>query len=161
MSTITRLVGNSQQMSEPIAMSAQPTMVTFRFTEQVEKLHLGHQPTKLAADVANYVRHHLSEPISTEKMAEEFYLSRPYLSTKFKQETGETLTDFILREKTEAAKRLLRYSDRSAAAIGVYLGFSSHSHFIRVFKKYEGITPNEFREAHCSARPAARTGGDT
>lgn len=115
------------------------------FTEQVEKLHLGHHPTKLATDVANYVRHHLSEPISTEKMAEEFYLSRPYLSAKFRQETGETLTDFILREKTEEAKRLLRYSDKSASAIGTYLGFSSHGHFIRVFKKYAGVTPNEYR----------------
>ncbi len=115
------------------------------FTEQVEKLHLGHHPTKLAADVAYYVRHHLSEPISTEKMAETFYLSRPYLSAKFRQETGETLTDFILREKTEEAKRLLRYSDKSASAIGAYLGFSSHGHFIRVFKKYAGMTPNEYR----------------
>jgi AraC-like DNA-binding protein len=115
------------------------------FTEQVEKLHLGHHPTKLATDVANYVRQHLSEPISTEKMAGEFYLSRPYLSAKFRQETGETLTDYILKEKTEEAKRLLRYSDKSASAIGTYLGFSSHGHFIRVFKKYAGMTPNEFR----------------
>ncbi len=117
------------------------------YTEQVEKLHRGQHPSKLMTDVANYVRHHLSEPISTEKMAEEFYLSRPYLSAKFKRETGETLTGFILREKTEEAKRLLRYSDKSAAAIGAYLGFSSHGHFIRVFKKYAGQTPNEFRDA--------------
>ncbi|MBR6978198.1 MAG: hypothetical protein IKH74_07350 [Lachnospiraceae bacterium] len=39
------------------------------FTEQVEKLHRGKHATRLATDVANYVRHHLSEPISTEKMA--------------------------------------------------------------------------------------------
>ncbi len=124
--------------------------IILEFTEQVEKLHLGQQTTRLAADVANYVRHHLSEPISTEKMAEEFYLRRPYPSAKFKQETGETLTDFILREKAEEAKRLLRWSDKSAASIGAYLGFSSHSHFIRVFKKYAGVTPSEFREKHCS-----------
>ena len=129
-------------------MNLQYNMI-LEFTEQVEKLHLGHHPTKLTTDVANYVRHHLSEPISTEKMAEEFYLSRPYLSAKFRQETGETLTDFILREKTEEAKRLLRYSDKSASAIGSYLGFSSHGHFIRVFKKYVGMTPNEYRvKAH-------------
>ena len=78
-------------------------------------------------------------------MAETFFLSRPYLSAKFRQETGETLTDYILREKTEEAKRLLRYSDKSASAIGAYLGFSSHGHFIRVFKKYAGMTPNDFR----------------
>ena len=116
------------------------------FTEQVEKLHRGKHATRLATDVANYVRHHLSEPISTEKMAAELFMSRPYLSAKFKKETGETLTGYVLREKTEEAKRLLRYSDKPAAAIGAYLGFSSHGHFIRVFKKYAGVTPNEYRE---------------
>ncbi len=116
------------------------------FTEQVEKLHWGKHESKLALDVANYVRRHLSEPISVEAMAEEFFLSRPHLSTKFKQETGVTLTDFILNEKTEEAKRLLRYSEKSASAISAYLGFSSQSHFARVFKKYAGCTPNEYRE---------------
>ena len=115
------------------------------FTEQVEKLHRGKHTTKLALDVANYVRHHLSETISVDAIAEELYLSRPYLSSKFRQETGQTLTDFILSEKTEEAKRLLRYSDKSASAIASYLGFSSHGHFCKVFKKYAGMTPNEYR----------------
>lgn len=116
------------------------------FTEQVEQLHRGKHTTKLSLDVANYVRHHLSEPVSVDAMAEEFFLSRPYLSSKFKQETGQTLTDFILSEKTEEAKRLLRYSDKSASAIASYLGFSSHGHFIKVFKKYAGLTPQEYRD---------------
>ncbi len=118
------------------------------YTEQVEKLHRGRYPTKLATDVAVYIRHHLSEPISVDEMAEEFYMSRPYLSAKFKKETNMTLTDFILNEKTEEAKRLLRYSDKSASAIAAYLGFSSHGHFCKVFKKYAGLTPNEYREKH-------------
>ena len=118
------------------------------FTEQVEKLRRGRHATKLALDVANYVRHHLSEPISVERMAEAFFLSRPHLSAKFKRETGVTLTDFILNEKTEEAKRLLRYSDKSQAAISSYLGFSSQAHFARTFKKYAGMTPNEYREKH-------------
>lgn len=118
------------------------------YTEQVEQLHRGKHMTKLSLDVANYVRHHLSEPVSVDAMAEEFFLSRPYLSSKFKQETGQTLTDYILNEKTEEAKRLLRYSDKSAAAIAAYLGFSSHGHFCKVFKKYTGLTPNEFRDSN-------------
>ncbi len=126
-------------------MNLQYSMI-LEFTEQVSNLHHGNTSSKLVTDAANYVRRHLSEPISTEHMAEALYMSRPYLSAKFKKETGETLTDFILREKTEEAKRLLRYSDKSAAAIAAYLGFSSHSHFIRVFKKYAGVTPNEWRE---------------
>ena len=120
--------------------------MVLEFTERVEKVRRGANPTKLAVDVANYVQRHLSEPIRTEAMAREFYLTRTHFSAKFKKETGMTPTDFILTEKTEEAKRLLRYSDKSAAAIGTYLGFSSHSHFVRVFKKYAGITPNAYRE---------------
>ena len=126
-------------------MNLQYNMI-LEFTEQVEQLHRGKHSTKLALDVANYVRHHLSEPISVDEMAEELFLSRPYLSAKFKQETGQTLTDFILNEKTEEAKRLLRYSDKSASAIAAYLGFSSHGHFCKVFKRYAGLTPQEFRD---------------
>ena len=118
------------------------------FTEQVEKLRRGANATRLSIDVANYVRHHLSEPISVEKMAGEFFLSRPYLSSRFKRETGRTLTDFILSEKTEEAKRLLRYSDRPLSAVSAYLGFSSHGHFSRVFRKYADMTPGEYREKH-------------
>lgn len=118
------------------------------FTERVERLHLGGQPGKLAAAVANYVQHHLSEPISTEALAQSLFMGRSYLSTKFHRETGVKLNDFILQQKTEEAKRLLRYTDRSAAAIGDYLAFSSPAHFTRVFKKYVGMTPNEYRNRH-------------
>ena len=82
------------------------------------------------------------------KMAEVLFMSRPYLSRKFKEKTGESLTDFILYEKTEEAKRLLRYSDKPITAISSYLGFSSPSHFSRVFKARVCITPGEYREKH-------------
>lgn len=118
------------------------------FTEQVERVRHGGQATKLAIDVANYIQRHLSEPISADALAKEFYLSRTHFSAKFKKETGETLTDFILKEKTEEAKHLLRYSDKTVLQISGYLGFSSHGHFSRVFKKYAGLTPNEYREKH-------------
>lgn len=116
------------------------------FTQRVERIRLGKRPSKLAIDVANYIQHHLSEPITVEALAKELYLSRPYLSRKFIEETGESLTDFILKEKTQEAKRLLRYSDKSLTAISSFLGFSSQSHFSRVFKKYSGSAPGEYRE---------------
>lgn len=118
------------------------------FTERVEKIRLGKHPTKLALDVANYIQHHLSEAITTEQIAEFLFISRSRLSTKFKAETGIALNEFILKEKIEEAKRLLRYSDKSVLAISSFLGFSSQSHFAQVFKKYTGKTPNEYRELH-------------
>lgn len=116
------------------------------YTERVGRLRRGKTPSRLAADVANYVQHHLSDAIKTEDIARALYISRPYLSKKFKEDTGETLADFILKEKTEEAKRLLRYSDKSLTAIGSYLGFSSPSHFSRVFRAYTGSSPREYRE---------------
>ena len=103
-------------------------------------------PSKLVLDVTAYIRRHLSEPITTEQIAAALFLSRSRLSVKFKQETGQNLIDFILKEKTDEAKRLLRYTDKPAAAISAYLGFSSQSHFSRVFKKYAGCQPNEYRK---------------
>ncbi|MCF0142158.1 MAG: AraC family transcriptional regulator, partial [Parasporobacterium sp.] len=116
------------------------------YTERVERIRLGKRPTKLAIDVTNYVLHHLSEPIKTEDIARALYLSRSRLSTKFKEETGETLTDYILKEKSIEAKRLLRYTNKTIISISEYLGFSSPGHFSRVFRKYIGLTPNEYRE---------------
>ena len=120
------------------------------FTERVERLHLGETSGKLAAAAANYVQQHLSEVISTEALARSLFMGRSYLSAKFHRETGMKLNDFILRQKTEEAKRLLRYTDRSAAAIGEYLAFSSPAHITRVFKKYAGLTPNEYRGKYSS-----------
>lgn len=117
------------------------------FTERVERLRFGKRPTRLVLEVSNYIQHHLSDAITAEDIAAHLYMSRPYLSARFRQETGETLTDFILKEKTEEAKRLLRYTDKSLSAISSYLGFSSQSHFSRVFKKYAGCTPSQYRSS--------------
>lgn len=122
--------------------------MVFEYTERVERLRHGGSPSKLVIDVGNYVQHHLSEPISVERLAKSMFLSRTYLAAKFKKESGTTLTDFILREKVEEAKRLLRYTDKHATAIAAYLGFSSHSHFTNVFRKYTGTSPAEYRRLH-------------
>lgn len=122
--------------------------MVFDYAERVEKLHYGKQPSKLVQDVAKYIQHHLSEPITTEDIAKALYLSRSRLSVKFKEETNENLVDFILKEKIEEAKRLLRYTDKTSVAISAYLGFSSQSHFSRTFKKYTGSLPNEYRKRH-------------
>lgn len=122
--------------------------MVFDYTERVEKLRCGRSPSRLIIDVRSYVQHHLSEPISVEALARSMFLSRTYLAAKFKKESGTTLTDFILREKVEEAKRLLRYTDKHATAIAAYLGFSSQSHFTNVFRKYTGNSPSEYRRLH-------------
>ena len=119
--------------------------MVLEYTRRVERIRLGKTPSKLLMQVTNYVQHNLSKPIDVEALADSMFISRTHLAAKFKQETGMTLTDFILIEKIEEAKRLLRYSDKSLSLIADYLGFSSQSHFTRAFKKYSGKTPREYR----------------
>lgn len=116
------------------------------YTRRVERVRLGKNPSKLLLQVSNYVQHNLSRPVDVDDLAKTLFISRTHLAWRFKQETGMTLTDFILGEKIEEAKRLLRYSDKSLTLIADYLGFSSQSHFTRIFKKYSGKTPKEYRE---------------
>ena len=118
------------------------------YTERVSKLRINQNNSKLLIDVANYIYHHISEPIKTEDIANSLYLSRPYLSKKFKEETNENIAEYIIKEKINEAKRLLRYSNKSLTQISSYLGFSSPSHFSRVFKKYTNLIPSEYKNKH-------------
>ncbi len=118
------------------------------FAKHVNQLHEGSHTSQLVSDVSNYINHHISEAITVEAMSKEFFMSRSYLSKRFKAESNITLTDFILSKKIEEAKYLLHYTNKSLTAISVYLGFSSPGHFSRVFRKYAFISPNEYRKKY-------------
>ena len=118
------------------------------YTKRVERIRIGKKASKLLMQVTNYVQHNLSRPTDVEALADSMFISRTHLAAKFKKETSMTLTEFILKEKIEEAKRLLRYSDKSLSLIAEYLGFSSQSHFSKTFKKYTSNTPKEFRELY-------------
>ncbi|MDD7714542.1 MAG: helix-turn-helix domain-containing protein [Bacilli bacterium] len=58
------------------------------------------------------------------------------LSHLFAKEKRITISDYIMKEKIEKTKRLIRYSDKPVTAIAAYLRFSSQSHFSNTFHKY-------------------------
>lgn len=116
------------------------------YTQQVQRVRHGHYATDLVRNVSLYVQHHLSEPITTDQIAAHLYMSRQHLSRRFTKEAGIPLAAYIRNEKTEEAKRLLRYTDKSVSAIALFLGFSSQGHFTKVFKESTGMTPGEYRE---------------
>ena len=120
------------------------------YTKRVEEERLGKDTSRLVSEVIKYVRRNISVRTSVEDMAASMFVSRTHLAAKFKAESGMTLSEFILKEKVKEAKRLLKYTDKGLCAIGEYLGFSSQSHFTRVFKKYSGKTPSEYRNENNS-----------
>lgn len=78
-------------------------------------------------------------------IAERLGYNRSYLAVIFKRETGQTITEFILNRRVEAAKSLISGGIR-LSEIAEMLGFSSQSHFCRCFKEVTGVTPGEFRD---------------
>ena len=123
-------------------------LMIFDYAERVAKIRLGQNPSKLVIDVSNYVQTHLSDAIKTSDIADALYMGRSRLSTNFKNQTGMNISDYVMTQKIDEAKRLLRYSEKSFTAIATYLGFSSQSHFTKVFKKYTDTTPFEYRQLH-------------
>lgn len=93
-----------------------------------------------------YVEAHLNELIPMQEMAELCHLSRSYFSRLFRQDAGENFTDYVNRKKIERAKELLRNSADSVGSIAGELGFVDTSYFVKLFKRFEGVTPLAYRK---------------
>ena len=96
----------------------------------------------------SYVAANIFKKLSVNDIAEELSLNVNYLERIFKESEGITISRYILKEKIGRAKNLLIYSDRSIMEISEYLGFSSQSHFGKVFLQETGMTPRQFRQAN-------------
>lgn len=93
-----------------------------------------------------YIRTHLTLPLTNKEIAAAVSCHPDYLSRLFKQETNSTLSRYVLEQKCHTAKYMLENSSASCTRIGAFLGFSSCSHFISRFKSVEHMTPEEYRK---------------
>ncbi len=89
-----------------------------------------------------YILEHVCEDISLDKASQISNISRSYLSSIFKKETGESLTDYINRVKMEAAMELIRKFGLKTYEVAEKVGISDESYFSKLFKKYMGISPS-------------------
>lgn len=92
-----------------------------------------------------YANEHLLEPVTVQSIAESIYVNPSYLSSCFKQEVGEPLSHYLQRKRIRWAEKLLREGVATTADIADICQFCSQSHFIQVFKKMKGLTPQQFR----------------
>ena len=96
----------------------------------------------------NYIYDHLHEKITVADVADYIGISEAHLSRLFKKETGMTFNEYVMRKKTETARNMIDYSGYSLSQIANILAFGSQSYFVKVFKKYEGITPGKYYSTH-------------
>lgn len=96
-------------------------------------------------EVRSYIRMHYAENgLTAASIAENFGISNAYLSREFKKYTGCNVLEYIQKLRVEKAKSLLR--EESVKATAEKCGFWDVQALVRVFKKYEGITPGEYKK---------------
>lgn len=105
-----------------------------------------HADSSISVRAHRYIDAHIGEKLAGQDIANALGVSRTYLSSQFKQETGTSLNDFINQTKIDEAKLLLVTTDLPLSAIAGQLSFSSQSHLHTVFKKMTGVTPAEYRK---------------
>ncbi|MBP1994250.1 helix-turn-helix domain-containing protein [Paenibacillus eucommiae] len=86
--------------------------------------------------------------LSLDKIADSFGISSSYATRYFKEQTGYSLMQYLDLVRMNEARELLRQSDVILKGIIPQVGYVDESHFIRKFKKHEGVTPNEYRNTH-------------
>ena len=95
--------------------------------------------------VARYIDQHYAEDCSIEQLGHLFYLSPYHLSHMFRQKTGYSLKQYVLRRRIGEAQMRLVNSLDSVQTIAEAVGFEDASYFSRIFSKYIGLTPTEYR----------------
>ena len=96
--------------------------------------------------LVQYLDAHLNEDVSHEAIAAKYRLHPGYLSRLFKQEMGETLSDYLLRIRIEKAASLLKEGRHKVGDIAGMVGYSASSYFSIMFKKYTGYSPREYSQ---------------
>jgi AraC-like DNA-binding protein len=104
---------------------------------------------RLKEELLAYIEENYRDPnLAVVNMSDQFEIHPSYLSRFFKEQTGDTVSDYINRFRMNQAKRLLLEEQASIKNVSEEVGIYSISTFIRLFKKYEGITPGAYRELH-------------
>jgi two-component system response regulator YesN len=96
----------------------------------------------------DYIHHHLSKDLGIEELADHLNISCSYFSLLFKQHFDVTFVEYVTSHRMELAKSLLLLTDKSVTEIGKSVGYWERRYFTKVFHKYTGDIPSEFREKH-------------
>ncbi|MWC26859.1 helix-turn-helix domain-containing protein [Paenibacillus sp. MMS18-CY102] len=104
------------------------------------------QERNVIRDIIEYIERHLQEDLSLQQLAGRFFLSREYVSRRFRQETGVTLSEYVEGLRMEHAKKLLSNRAYKITDIAAMVGYVDEKYFSKVFKKHGGLSPQQFRK---------------
>lgn len=102
--------------------------------------------------VINYINENYCSDISLDVIAEKFGIHKVYLARSFKNETGQTVNEYIRELRIRDAKKLLCRNDIAISEIPSLIGFNNPQTFYNMFKQSTGMSPGKYREFHSCPR---------
>lgn len=105
----------------------------------------GGLPQRQLVQVLDYIHEHLNQDIKLADLAALLGMSQFHFSHQFKRAIGTTPYHYLLHQRIEQAKQLLKQTDRSITEIAFLCGFNSHSHLSKQFRQITGMTPKAYR----------------
>ncbi|AFC32954.1 response regulatory protein [Paenibacillus mucilaginosus 3016] len=109
-----------------------------------------HQDSNVIFEISKYIQSHYHQDITLQEIASHFFLSREYISRKFKQEFGVNLSDYVSGIRIDKAKLLLLNPHLRVSQVAEMVGYEDEKYFSKVFKKMVGSSPNEYRKVNPS-----------
>ena len=110
--------------------------------------HTAHHYSPPVERAVLFIESDLSQGLTLREIAENLNISAGYLSTLFHKETGKTITDFVSEKRIEHAAGLLRTGSLQVQTIAQHCGIPDVNYFSKIFKRYYGLTPREYRKKH-------------
>ena len=101
---------------------------------------------ELISRIILYIQNHYTRPLTNAELSAAFGYHSFYLNRIFKEHTGITLHQAVIRERIRLAKRMLAGSAMSVEEIAVEVGFTERTQFCTAFRKHTGTTPSEYRK---------------
>ncbi len=101
--------------------------------------------SRLMDIIKNYILLNYDKDLSLNALSELVHLTPTYVGKLFKQEYDENLTDFILRARINKAKELMREGVYKSTEICEKIGFNDVKYFYKIFKKYTGLKPSDYK----------------
>jgi two-component system response regulator YesN len=102
-------------------------------------------PGNLVNQIHLYIEQHIAD-VSLQMLADHLSLHPAYISAMYKQETGENLSDHILRYRMEKSGYLVRNTRMKIYEIAAQLGYQHTPYFSKLFKNHYGVTPQDYRD---------------
>jgi len=132
-------------LRNPFQMQNLSSEMIYGYTKAVQEV-LRENYSKPIRNAVDYIKLHLGEQLTLSDIAKAAGLAPNYLSHAFKNETGDTVTQYIAKKRCQIAEDLLWTTDLSISEVSNHVGYYDSNYFVKVFKAQYGLTPSKYRQ---------------